>query len=243
MAEQGGVLRADIKPGAGSPAAKITWNLENRIYPYTIVSARVAARSRLAGAERMVRLGQGSVAALAPGQSAALTSKLELPAAHLPGKWSVDAIKAAGSAYVLPGSIEVQLSEQKLELSPAFRQRMAALFPGDPLPDMFAPPARVQGSLAVLPLEVRVHYGIAPLLALIGAALALLAAPAGLLLAAARPRRVQLMVEGERQTLITRAGAVQPVFDRAGNRVAELKSTLWGQKLTRLREGAQVWLA
>jgi hypothetical protein len=54
---------------------------------------------------------------------------------------------------------------------------------------------------------------------------------------------VQLMVQGERQTLLTRAGAVLPVFDRAGNQVAELKSTLWGQKLTRLREGAQVWLA
>ena len=49
-------------------------------------------------------------------------------------------------------------------------QRMAELFPGDPLPDIFTPPSQVQGSRALLPIEVRVHYGMAPLLALIAAA-------------------------------------------------------------------------
>ena len=55
--------------------------------------------------------------------------------------------------------------DQQLALSQAFRERMAALFPGDPLPDIFTPPAEIQASTAVLPLEVRVHYGSAPLLA------------------------------------------------------------------------------
>ena len=60
---------------------------------------------------------------------------------------------------MLPGRIELHLAGQKLVLSQAFRERMAALFPGDPLPDIFTPPAEIQASTAMLPLEVRVHYG------------------------------------------------------------------------------------
>ena len=67
---------------------------------------------------------------------------MQLPVAQLPGKWSAKAIGSAGSAYVMPGQIELQLTDQRLELSQAFRQRMAALFPGDPLPEIFTPPAQ-----------------------------------------------------------------------------------------------------
>jgi hypothetical protein len=163
-----------------------------------------------------------------------------LPVANLPGKWSLAALQSAGSAQVLPGRIDVQLSDQKLELSQAFRQRMATLFPGDPLPDIFTPPERIQGSRAVLPVEVRLQHGAAPLLAALGALFALLAAGAALLIAATRGRKVLVTVEGEQRTVHTRAGAKTPLYDRAGNQVAALHTTLFGHKLTDLREGAQV---
>lgn len=244
-----GALRADIDAGAGTPAstasipsARIQWRLENTIYPYTITSARLAARSVLAGAEKPIALGADSVSGLAPGKSQPLASTMQLPVAHLPGKWSLEAVKAAGSAAVLQGAIEVQLSGQKLELSQAFRERMATLFPGDPLPDIFTPPSQVQGSRAVLPLEVRMQFGIAPLLALIGGLAALLALGAAGVIAATRPRKVQVTVEGELRTLQVRAGTSQPLHDKAGNKLAELKTTLFGTTLTDLREGAQVRL-
>jgi hypothetical protein len=227
---------------AGTPAARIQWRLENTIYPYTITSARLAARSVLAGAEKPIALGADAVRGLAPGKSQPLASTMELPVAHLPGKWSLEAVKAAGSAAVLPGAIEVQLSEQKLELSQAFRERMAALFPGDPLPDIFTPPSQVQGSRAVLPLEVRMQFGVAPLLALLGGVAALLLAGAGAVIAATRPRKVQVTVEGELRTLHVKAGNSQPLFDKAGNKVAVLNTTMFGNTLTDLREGAQVRL-
>ncbi|MDL2358150.1 MAG: hypothetical protein QFF03_23105 [Pseudomonadota bacterium] len=238
----GGMLRADVDSDARTPAAKIGWNLENTMYPYTIVSARIVARSVLAQQDRPIALASDKVSALAPGKSAPLSSVMQLPVAQLPGKWSAKAIGSAGSAYVLPGQIELQLSEQRLELSQAFRQRMAALFPGDPLPDIFTPPAQVHGSSALLPIEVRVHYGVAPLVALIGAGLALVAALGGAALAYGRPRRTWLTVEGELRTVHTRAGVTQPVFDKAGNKVAQLKTTLFGHQLIDLREGAQVRL-
>jgi hypothetical protein len=167
---------------------------------------------------------------------------LQLPVAQLPGKWSMEALKSAGSAYVLPGRIELHLQGQKLELSQAFRARMAALFPGDPLPDIFTPPADVQASTAVLPVEVHVHYGSGPLIAMLAGGLALLAAGAGAAYAYGRPRRVQLVVEDELRTVHTRTGATQPIYDKAGNEVARLKTTMFGHQLLDLREGAQVRL-
>ena len=238
----GGMLRADVDSEARTPAASIEWNLENTMYPYTITSAAINARSVLAGEERPIKLASHGITDLAPGKGVPLSSVMELPVKRLPGKWSMAAVKSAGSAYVMPGKIEVQLTGQKLELSHAFRQRMAMLFPGDPLPDIFTPPAQVKGSTAVLPLDVRVHFGVAPLVALIGGSLALLGALGAAALAFAKPRRVQVTVEDELRTVQTRAGSTQPIFDKAGNKVANLRSTLFGHQLLDLREGAQVRL-
>ena len=239
---QGGMLRADVDADARSPAAKIEWALENTIYPYTIASAKISARSKLAGEDRPIKLASSAVNALAPGKSAPLASQMELPVKKLPGKWSMEAISSAGSAYVMPGQIDLQLTGQRLELSQAFRQRMATLFPGDPLPDIFTPPAQIKSSLAQLPLEVRVHYGVGPLVALIGGLLALLAALGAAALAFAKPRKTLVTVEDELRTMHARAGTTQPIFDKAGNKVAQLKTTLFGHQLIDLREGAQVRL-
>ena len=237
-----GLLHADVAPDARSPSAGIEWNLENTIYPYTIAGASIAARSMLGGENRPIALARNSVRRLAPGQAEPLASTMQLPVAQLPGKWSLAALQSAGSAYVLPGRIELRLQGQRLELSQAFRARMAALFPGDPLPDIFTPPSEIQASTATLPIEVRVHYGSGPLFALIGAALALLAAAAAGAYAYARPRRVVLTVEDEMRTVHTRAGATQPIYDKAGREVARLKTTVFGHQLLDLREGAQVRL-
>ncbi|SFC33642.1 hypothetical protein [Massilia yuzhufengensis] len=238
----GGGLRADVDPDARTPQASIRWNLENTMYPYTIASATLSARSMLAGEDRKIVLASSRVNDLAPGKPLPLGSTMQLPVAQLPDKWSMAAIKSAGSAYVLPGRIELHLADQRLALSQGFRQRMAALFPGDPLPDIFTPPATVQASNAVLPLEVRVHYGMGPLAALGGLAAALLAAGGAAAWAYGRPRVAQLTVEDELRTMRARPGTTQPIYDKAGAQVAMLKTTLFGHQLTDLREGAQVRL-
>lgn len=238
----GGGLRADVDPDARTPRANIRWNLENAMYPYTIVSATLGARSMLAGEDRKIELGNTRVSELAPGRAQPLASTMQLPVAQLPDRWSMAALKSAGSAYVLPGRIELHLANQRLALSQAFRQRMAALFPGDPLPDIFTPPASIQASNAVLPIEVRVHYGMGPLAALGGIALALLAAAGAAAWAYGRPRVAHVTVEDELRTMRARPGTTQPVYDKAGAQVALLKTTLFGHQLTDLREGAQVRL-
>jgi len=239
---QNGVLRADVAPDATAPNAKIGWQLENTMYPYTIVSASLSARSTLGGEQRAVTLASHRIDALAPGKAQPLGSTLQLPVAQLPGKWSMAALKSAGSAYVLPGTIALHLADQKLALSTGFRERMAELFPGDPLPEIFTPPAQVQASTALLPIEVRVHYGSGPLLAAGGGLLALLAAGAAAAYGWMRPRRALVTVEDEQRTMRARTGTIQPIYDKAGNEVARLKTTLFGHQLIDLREGAQVRL-
>jgi hypothetical protein len=119
---------------------------------------------------------------------------------------------------------------------------MQALFPGDPLPDIFRPPAEVGESSAVLPIEVRVHYPLAPLALLGGAGVLAVLGAAAAAWASARGRRAYVTVDNELHTLHTRAGTTQPIFDKAGNKVAQLKTTLFGHQLTDLREGARVRL-
>jgi hypothetical protein len=238
----GGALRADVDPDARTPRASVRWNLENAMYPYTIVSATLGARSMLAGEDRPIKLASSRVENLAPGKPLPLGSTMQLPVAQLPDKWSMEALKSAGSAYVLPGRIELHLANQRLALSQDFRERMATLFPGDPLPDIFTPPATVQASTAVLPLEVRVHYGMGPLAALGGLTAALLAAAGAAAWAYGRPRVAQVTVEDELRTMRARPGTTQPIYDKAGAQVAMLKTTLFGHQLLDLREGAQVRL-
>ncbi|QBE67353.1 hypothetical protein EWM63_18170 [Pseudoduganella lutea] len=236
-------LDADRPAAASTPSARITWRLENAMYPYTITSADISAQAALAGEVKPVALQADTVRNLAPGKPQPLASTLSLPVANVPGKWSLAALSTAGSAQVIPGRIEVRLANQRLELSQTFRQRMAELFPGDPLPDIFTPPAQIQGSRAVLPVEVRLQYGAGPLLAMIGGLFALLAAAGALAVAATRGRKVVVIVDGERRTLRTKAGAKSPLYNAAGDQVAELHTTLFGHQLANVREGASVQLA
>ncbi|WP_338766397.1 hypothetical protein [Massilia sp. METH4] len=236
-----GRLRAEIeadKPASGD--ARITWRLENAMYPYTITQADISAQAALAGEVKAVGLKPEAVRGLAPGKPQPLASALSLPVANLPGKWSLAALSTAGSAQVIPGRIEVRLANQRLELSQGFRQRMAELFPGDPLPDIFTPPARIQGSRAVLPVEVRLHYGAGPLLAAIGGLFAVLAGAGALAVAATRGRKVIVSIDGEQRTLRTRAGAKTPLYNSAGDQVAELHTSMFGHQLANVREGANV---
>ncbi|TWI64425.1 hypothetical protein IP91_03195 [Pseudoduganella lurida] len=240
----GGRLRVEMDAGhhGTPPATNVTWRLENAMYPYTISSARIDAQAVLAGGAQPVLLKPDQVRDLAPGRPQPLASTLALPVANVPSAWSLAALQSAGSAHVLPGRVELTLSQQKLELSGAFRQRMAELFPGDPLPDIFTPPRDIQGSRAALPVEVRLQYGSGPLLAAIGGLFALLAAGAAALVAGTRGRKAIVTIDGQPRTVHTRAGKRTPLYDAAGEQVAELHTTMFGHTLANVRAGANVRL-
>ncbi len=238
----GGRLQAAVKPDASQPNATVQWQLENTLYPYTIASAQLSARSVLAKEERTVQLGTTIIQDLAPGQSMPISSVMQLPLAKIPSKWSKQALATAGSSFDLSGVLTVELSEQQLVLSEGFKERMASLFPGDPLPDLFTPPKQVKPVQAQLPIDVRVEFGVGPLIALIAGLLGILGLVAGALFVATRGRVAYLTVEGEPRMMHSRIGAKLPIFDKNGLKIAELKTNLFGHQLLDLREGAQVRL-
>ena len=82
----------------------------------------------------------------------------------------------------------------------------------------------------------------APLMALLAARLPALAAIGAAALAYGRPRKTLVTVDGEARTMRTRAGLTQPIFDKAGQKVAQLQTTLFGSRLIDLNDGAQVRL-
>ncbi len=51
-----------------------------------------------------------------------------------------------------------------------------------------------------------------------------------------------MTVEDELRTMQARPGTTQPIYDKAGTKVAQLKTTIFGHQLIDLREGAQVRL-
>jgi hypothetical protein len=237
-----GVLLADVAPDAKQPQANIVWELQNKMYPYTIVSATVAAQSSLGPDTRPVTLSSDKITNLTPQQGQVLQSSLQLPLARLPGTWSMEALLAAGSTYVMPGSIRVQLSEQKLALSEPFRARMASLFPGDPLPDIFTPPTEIAQSQALLPLQVRVEYGIAPLLAALLATAALIGALGAAWHYAVRPRKAVYTLDGKPGRVQGRVGHHYPVRDLQGEKVGEIEFTWRGAHLQNVKDGVNLTL-
>ncbi len=239
---QNNMLWADVAPGARQPQAKIEWLLQNQMYPYTIVSATVAAQSHLGKEIHKVDLDRTAIHQLTPQTAQPLQTVLQLPLAQLPGKWSLAALSKAGSAYIVPGQIELQLSEQKLSLAEPFKQRMAEIFPGDPLPDIFAPPPGIKQSHAILPLQVRVEYGIAPLLAALGSAALLAAAALAAYVQMGKLRQVRYRLEGRDLSLQGRRGQRCAIRDSQGELIAECQIGWFSHQLLNIREGAQISL-
>jgi hypothetical protein len=236
------VLQADVAPDARTPQASIVWQLENTIYPYTIASARVSAESRIGGESRQVVLARSQIVNLSPQQGQSLASSLSLPLSRLPGLWSWAAIKAAGSAYIVPGQIQLQLDEQQLRPSPAFTARMAELFPGDPLPEIFTPPPEIRQSQVSLPLQVRVQYGLTPLLALLGVLGALAAVATLVAYQLGKLRKVGYWLDGRQFYLQGRAGQRYPIHDMYGQNVAQLQIGVLRHQLHDVRPGCNIRL-
>jgi len=69
-----------------------------------------------------------------------------------------------GKQVTVPATVEISLDQQQLHISDDFRQNLATLFPGDPLSDVFVPPATIQASTARIPIALRVQYPLLPVL-------------------------------------------------------------------------------
>ena len=190
-------LHLEFEASRNPGVARLEARFRNTFNAYAIESARLGASF---GARRgdpapvRVSIAPPTLTDLAPGTLSQVV-RLQLQVPPVPSMWSREVLFSNG--YSVPGELTITLDEQKLVVGRATLDRLAQLFPGDPLPDLFKPDAQVRASSTRLSLVVDVVYPVAPLLALTGAALALLASAGGLAFVLLQPKVVQVVADGD----------------------------------------------
>jgi hypothetical protein len=209
-----GWIVLDVDVSRRQPVAEITARVENRFYPYVIRRAVLSARITGRGWADDLTVTPAGLTDLEPGASREVAVRLPIPLAAIPSVWSPKVLSSLGTQIKLPGSIDIALADQQLEVARAFQDRLGVIFPGDPLPEIFTPSKSVRASRVSIPVLIRVSYPVYPLIVLGTATLALVGLVVGLLMTLGGEKRFAIVVDGD-----LRRVAVKP-FGRAEIRSA-----------------------
>ncbi len=230
----------DVNASDLQPSVDIKAALENLFYPYSIHSSKLSAKFTGKGFEYPLAVTPATLDALPPGARREVSVNFPIPHAQIPSAWSLARLGSLGTRLTITGAVEISLTDQRLELDPAFKNKLNANFKGDPLSDIFTPSKDAQSSSAAIPLAVRVAYPVYPIVILIGLLLLL---AFGLLLALhalKRSRRVHVRVDGNVRKFLLKPLQTQLIRDNEGNTVGEIKRGLVGAKVMREAEGHRI---
>ena len=197
----------------------------NDFYPYDIRSANVSLDVKFHGDDYGIQATiepRELVSLLAGQQSTAMAVKIAIP--PLPSMWSPEIIFKSG--HQVQATMLFRLSNQELQLSPAFVQRMNELFPGDPLPEIFVPSESAKQSETIRALLVNVVYPTWPLIVLVLLALFIVFGCILLLTAATRPGKFTIMVDGTQKTFALKVFSKCPLYSENGDRIGTLSRGL-----------------
>lgn len=234
----------DVRAAEAATRIGIEARLENLFFPYEIVNAQVrAALSLQGGATSALHVQPAVISGLAPGALTRVEMELQLPAAMVPSPWSMRAIRAMGRQVVVPATILVTLDGQQLRVADSFRATVADLFPGDPLSDVFVPPASIDASSVAIPIQLRVQYPLWPLVA--GFLILILSVIAALwfLVLANRPARHEIWVDGRKRSVLLKAFNTLEVKDAEGRPIGRIRRGLGRPRVVQVVEGHTVSLS
>ncbi|AUB80397.1 hypothetical protein [Candidatus Thiodictyon syntrophicum] len=240
MAADQATVLLDVVASREQPRVEIVASLENLFYPYIIEAADIAARFTVGSWQGPLSVDPPAVSRLQPGAQEVVRVSLPIPLAQIPSIWSAKAMSSLGKRIQMEGTVEITLNNQRLALSDTFRQDLNALFPGDPISEVFVPPQDTLASRVSIPLLIRINYPLYPLI-IIGAALLL---GLGLILFAlgffTRPRDYHIRVDGQVQTCRLKPFQRQELYCAAGDRVAGVRRGLTGVEILDPKEGHRV---
>ncbi|MDR3641989.1 MAG: hypothetical protein P4L39_11770 [Humidesulfovibrio sp.] len=232
-------LVVDVDAESRQPLALVVAGLENLFYPYVIKSASVSAQVATAAASSPLQIAPDTISDLAPGK--AVEARVTIPISiDRPSPWTLKGLLQAGRSIAVPAQILVRLDNQKLSLDNDFRKRMQEIFPGDPLPDVFLPPANITASEGRIPLLVRVNYPLYPLL--LAMALLLGLGGAGLFLLSRRGTAdsYNIFVDGTpRRVSLARFSSVD-IYSGQDQKIAVLRRGLGQPTVQSVTEGHTV---
>ena len=204
---------------------QLTGVLRNDFYPYDIESGKLSIAARgfdqnktgpllvnTDGSQKQLALGVGE-------NSPVINLDLTLPA--MPPAFSLDVI--FGSGFNVAGVLEFSLDEQKLKIARSFTQNMGALFPGDPLPDLFNPGATSRNSVTFQPIVVEVAYPIWPILLLGGLVLLALLLILGAMFLMGRTTKFKVMVDSDERIYAMKPFGKAVLNNSRGERVGVIQ--------------------
>ncbi len=225
------------------PQVRLKASLQNLFYPYLIAQATVDGQLRTRAGTTPLMVTPTAVSNLAPGASQSIEVSFKLPLEEVPSAWSRQAIAAMGKQVIMPMSVSLGLSNQRLALPASFKTEMQELFPGDPLSDMFVPPDSVKSSTAQVPLIVRVQYPLTPVLVIVGGVLALLLALAALAFLAMKTTRYPIMVNGVRRNVLLKPFKSLAIKADDGAAVGEIRRGLGRPTVVQVEPGQTLTIA
>lgn len=235
LGRDGRSLFLDVDVNSRVSIVQLVARMENMFFPYRITSASISAQLAGGGFSSDLSVAPTELASIAPGQSAEVKTAIPVSVA-MPSPWSLSGLAQFGRSLKYPLVLRVRLDKQKLSVDEAFTQRLNTLFPGDPLPEVFQPPAEIQYSVAEIPLTIRVNYPLYPLLLAIGLMLALVGGGAFLMVQRGRPATYQLIVDDEHcKVSVAMLSSTNVVA--AGQTVAVLKRGLGRPVITNVAAG------
>lgn len=240
LAADGRTLVFDISASDEVTRINLKAALENLFFPYQIASAKVTGTLHAGGASLPVPVSLQTLDDLAPGKATEVVLDLPVPQGQVPSPLSWAALSAMGKQVTVPATVEIALDQQQLRISDDFRQNLATLFPGDPLSDVFVPPATIQASTARIPIALRVQYPLLPVLLVVSGALLLIVALALLAVLSGRTARHDIMVNGYKRTVAMKAFATLEIRDLHGNYVGKIKRGLGRPQVIDLAEGHSI---
>ena len=211
---------ADNKP----ESAELIGQFRNDFYPYDIQSAKVEIDTldfATQGKDKIaISLSTDHIAAIPAGAlSPELKVKIQVPG--IPSPWAPEVI--FGNGYSYRGVIRFELKDQKLALSKDFTKKMAELFPGDPLPELFVPGESARKSLTTQNMLIEVEYPSWPLLVITGLGLLVVGGLVGALMLSRREKIYRVSVDGIQKTYGVGPFAEVILKNPQGERVGTLK--------------------
>lgn len=238
QAQDGKTIVVEFDVSRKPISAQLIGQFRNEFHPYQIDSAKVTVEQQMAtGSPLAVAISPAELSNLAAGAlSQEFILRLTVPA--LPSLFSLDAIFSPG--YQMRGRLLVTATEQRLGMSPAFPARMNELFPGDPLPALFAPSRESSNSVTAIPLLVSVDYPVWPLVVVALGGLVLGGVVFFGMVLARKERRIVVEINGIPRKIVLKAFDKIDLRDDAGNHVATLQRGFGGPKSVWIKEGVTV---
>lgn len=240
----GRTLIFDVEAARAATTISIEAQLENLFHPYEIVNAGVSGRLAVHGGQALaLPVSPAVVNGLVPGGSATVQLDLRIPEAAVPSPWSMQAVWAMGKRVTIPAVVEIRLDEQQLRVYEPFRAKVMALFPGDPLSDVFTPPASIDASSATIPIQLRIQYPLWPLMVALAVLAIVVTSGLALLVLAGRSGRHEVWIDGNKRLVILKTFGAMDLQDASGKTVGRITRGFGRPRVVSVADGHTVSVA